>query len=262
MVGERKYPNERKLNLVNVFRGFLILSSLVYFALSWSTRPSLAPLRRTVARIGSSTVRFPPDLAENSTHVHNYFMDLAIDEAKEAFRRGEVPIGALVVEQDEEEEGCYRIVSRGYNRVETSHDASAHAEMNAMRRASKKNRNWRLFNKTLYSTMEPCPVCLSSAQAFRIHTIVYGAPQVRLGAIESYMNMLEDYTHPFHTIEEVVPGVRKDECAQLLKSFFRKKRIEKPRVPMSEYMTVKKPFLSRLRAKKKQLSKSTSKSKS
>ena len=179
-------------------------------------------------------------------------MDLAIDEAKEAARKGEVPIGALVVERKDDEEGCYRILSRGYNMVETTHDASAHAELTALRRASKRTRNWRLFNKTLYSTMEPCPVCLSSAQAFRIHTVVYGAPQIRLGAITSYMQMLNDYTHPFHTIEEVIPDVMKEECAELLKSFFRKKRKEKPRVPMSEYITVKKPFLSRLLQKKKQ----------
>ncbi len=226
------------------------MSSLTYFARSWST-PSFSSLRRKVARIGSSNVHFPPELAKNSTFVHNYFMDLAIDEAKEAARKGEVPIGALVVERNDQD-GSYRILSRGYNMVETTQDASAHAELIALRRASKKVGNWRLFNKTLYSTMEPCPVCLSSAQAFRIHTIVYGAPQVRLGAVESYMRMLDEHTHPFHTIEEVIPGVMTEECAELLKSFFRKKRKEKPRVPMSEYITVKKPFLSRLRQKRKQ----------
>jgi len=177
-------------------------------------------------------------------------MSLAVEEAKEAGRKGEVPIGAVIVERDEDE-GSYRILSRGYNMVETTQDATAHAEVTALRRASKSVQNWRLFNSTLYSTMEPCPICLSSAQAFRIHTVVYGAPQLRLGAIESHMRMLDDYKHPFHAIEDVVPGIMKDECATLLKDFFRKKRKEKPRVPMSEYITVKKPFLSRLRRKKK-----------
>ena len=206
-------------------------------------------LRRKYANIASRNVHFPPELAKNSTFIHKHFMNLAIEEAKEAGRKGEVPIGALIVER-KDKEGSYRIVSRGYNMVETTQDATAHAEVTALRRASKRTRNWRLFNKTLYSTMEPCPICLSSAQAFRIHTVVYGAPQVRLGAVESHMRMLEDYTHPFHTIEEVIPGVMKEECAQLLKDFFRQKRKEKPRVPMSEYITVKKPFLSRLREKK------------
>lgn len=196
----------------------------------------------------TSSVQFPSHVAGNSTFVHSYFMGLAVEEAKEAGRKGEVPIGAVIVKRDENE-GSYRILSRGYNMVETTQDATAHAEVTALRRASKSIKNWRLFNNTLYSTMEPCPICLSSAQAFRIHTVVYGAPQIRLGAIESHMRMLDDYTHPFHTIEEVVPGIMKEECAQLLKDFFRKKRKEKPRVPMSEYITVKKPFLSRLRRK-------------
>jgi tRNA(adenine34) deaminase len=238
------------ISLVHFFSGAISLCSLTLFVLAWSTKPSFVSLRRKVARITSSNVRFPPHEAGNSTFIHNYFMNLALDEAKEAGRKGEVPIGALIVERNDDDEGSYRILSRGYNMVETTHDATAHAEMNALRRASKRLNNWRLFNKTLYSTMEPCPVCLSSAQAFRIHTVVYGAPQVRLGAIESYMRMLDDYTHPFHVIEEVIPGVMKEECAELLKSFFRKKRKEKPRVPMSEYITVKKPFLSRLRRQK------------
>ena len=226
----------------------LLTSSPADFVTSW-TSPSYTSLRRNFSRIRTSNIRFPPPLAENSTFIHNHFMNLAVEEAKEAGRKGEVPIGAVIVERNEED-GSYHVLSRGYNMVETTHDATAHAEVIALRRASKRTRNWRLFNKTLYSTMEPCPICLSSAQAFRIHTVVYGAPQIRLGAVESHMRMLDDYTHPFHTIDEVVPGVMKEECAELLKSFFRKKRKEKPKVPMSKYITVKKPFLSRLRRKK------------
>ena len=224
-----------------------IISSQADFVTSWA-RPSYTSLRRKISRIRTSNIRFPPQLAENSTFIHNHFMNLAVEEAEEAGRKGEVPIGAVIVER--KEDGGYHVLSRGYNMVETTHDATAHAEVVAFRRAAKRTQNWRLFNKTLYSTMEPCPICLSSAQAFRIHTVVYGAPQIRLGAVESHMRMLDDYTHPFHTINEVVPGVMKEECAELLKSFFRKKRKEKPKVPMSQYMTVKKPFLSRLRRKK------------
>ena len=232
------------------FHVVIFINGVTRSVSSW-TRPSYTSMRRKVVEITTSNVQFPLNQAQNSTFIHNHFMNLAIEEAKEAARKGEVPIGAIIVEQ-KDDEGSYCILSRGYNMVETSHDASAHAELTAMRRASKRAKNWRLFNKTLYSTMEPCPMCLSSAQAFRIKTIVYGAPQVRLGAIESYMQMLDDHVHPFHAIEEVVPGVMKEECAELLKSFFRKKRKEKPRVKMSEYVTVKKPFLSRLRRKKEQ----------
>lgn len=235
----------RKIAFLTVAAVSIALTS---FVSSW-TRPSFTSLRRSVNHMRTSRIRFPPHLAENSTFVHNHFMNLAVAEAREAGRKGEVPIGAIIVEPDGAE-GCYRVLSRGYNMVETTQDATAHAEVTALRRASKKVQNWRLFNRTLYSTMEPCPICLSSAQAFRIHTVVYGAPQVRLGAIESHMRMLDNYTHPFHVIEEVVPRIMEEECAELLKAFFRKKRIEKPRVKMSEYMTVKKPFLSRLRQKR------------
>ena len=220
--------------------------SLLLSGFASSLRSSFTSLHTNILRMKTKKVNFPPEVADNSTFIHSFFMNLAIEEAKEAARKGEVPIGALVVEENDKE-GSYRIVSRGYNMVETTSDATAHAEMTAMRRASKRARNWRLFNKTLYSTMEPCPICLSSAQAFRIHTIVYGAPQVRLGAIESYMRMLDDYTHPFHKIDNVIAGVMQEECSELLKDFFRKKRKEKPRVPMSEYIAMRKPFLHRLR---------------
>merc|ERR1719162_2843904 len=158
-------------------------------------------------------------------------MELAIEEANEAGRRGEVPIGAVIVKQQEEDRNNYHIVSRGFNMVETRHDASAHAEMLALRRAAKQIQNWRLLNMTLYCTLEPCPICLSAIQAFRIQTLVYGAPQVRYGAVESHMRMLDDYQHPSHTIDEVTSGIMKEECAHILKAFFRKRRKEKLNIP-------------------------------
>ena len=122
-----KHPRHKySPNMIHGFRGVVILSFLTYFVVSLSIRPSFVSLRRKFARIASSSVYFPPPLAENSTFIHNYFMNLAVEEAKEAGRKGEVPIGALIVER-KDEEGSYRIVSRGYNMVETTHDATAHA---------------------------------------------------------------------------------------------------------------------------------------
>jgi tRNA(adenine34) deaminase len=188
-------------------------------------------------------VQFPS--VANATIVHNYFMGLAIEEAKEAGKRGEVPIGCVIVlrrQPDEERKGkernnqhhhheSYHVVSRGFNMVETRQDASAHAEMIALRRAAKQIKNWRLLNMTLYCTLEPCPICLSAIQAFRIQSLVYGAPQVRYGAVESHMRMLDDYQHPSHTIDEVTSGIMKEECAHILKAFFRKRRKEKLNIP-------------------------------
>ena len=120
----------------------------------------------------------------------------------------------------------FEVLSWGSNQVEETRDASAHAEMLALRRAaaSEYMDNWRLYNTTLYTTLEPCPMCLAAAQAFRIDGIVYGAPDLRLGALFTHMNLLELAPHPFHNISYIVSNIRQDECAQLLRNFFRQQR--------------------------------------
>jgi tRNA(adenine34) deaminase len=152
---------------------------------------------------------------------HSYFMSLALDQARKAEKYGEVPIGAVIVQRTQD--GKFKVLSKAHNLVETTHDASAHAELLAMRKAARKYKNWRLLNTTLYSTLEPCPICLSAAQAFRVSNIVYGAPDLRLGAIKTHIQLLE-VDHPFHTIEEVVPDVLAAESSSLLKSFFHRRR--------------------------------------
>lgn len=180
-----------------------------------------------------------------------YFMKCALDEAKKAAKKGEVPIGAVVVKQIGTENGeapmrcqtpttvlpssnypstVYEILSRAHNLVEARNDAIAHAEVLSMRQASNRLGNWRLYNCTLYCTIEPCPVCCASAQAFRVQRIVYGAPDVRLGAICTHMRLLEDYVHPYHNInvsKQVTGGVLEDECATILRTFFRQLRQKK-----------------------------------
>jgi tRNA(adenine34) deaminase len=166
----------------------------------------------------------------NTTERHYRFMDLALQQARKAAKRQEVPIGAIVVQHawdDRTGKITYKILSQAGNSMESTNDASAHAELLALRRAAKRLHNWRLLNTTLYSTVEPCPMCLAAAQAFRVSEIVYGAPDLRLGAIETYMKMLDDYQHPIHVIDRVVPGVLKNESSEMMKSFFRQRRLEK-----------------------------------
>jgi len=158
----------------------------------------------------------------NTTQRHNQFMDLAMKQARKAERKGEVPIGAVVVER--RQDGSFRVLSQAYNSMESSMDASAHAELLALQRAAKRVHNWRLLNATLYSTLEPCPMCLAAAQAFRVSGLVYGAPDLRLGAVETHMRLLDDYLHPSHRIEHVISGVMREESADLMRSFFRKRR--------------------------------------
>ena len=195
------------------------------------------------------------------TNVDSYFMNMALSEAQKAMQRGEVPIGAVVVrpivgnindrshsqrldkqpDNDDNDSAItqkriqqspprhaesFQILGRASNRVEQDCDASAHAELLAMRHAARYNNgatNWRLINATLYTTVEPCPMCLAAAQAFRIGRIVYGAPDLRIGAIDTYLQLL-DVPHPIHTIQNVTRGVYEQQSAELLRSFFQRQR--------------------------------------
>ena len=144
-----------------------------------------------------------------------------------AASKDEVPIGAIIVLKQQSEQLCsFCVLSAAHNLVETLVDASAHAELLALRSAALVTKNWRLYNTTLYCTLEPCPMCLSACQAFRVDTIVYGARDVRLGAIESYINLLDEANppHPYHPSINVVAGVRAEECSIIMKDFFRAKR--------------------------------------
>jgi len=160
-------------------------------------------------------------------------MGLAIEQAKIAWAQKEVPIGAIVVREvvpssssssssssSNTTQRTFEILSKGHNQVETQYDATSHAETNALRSASSTISNWRLVNTTLYTTMEPCVMCLSAALAFRVKCIVYGAIDKRLGAIETYIRLLDVVEHPYHTVESVVGGIRGEECGNLVRDFF------------------------------------------
>ena len=192
---------------------FLLTSLLILSSVSWS--PSWE--RRTI--------HFPPN--QDSASIHRHFMKLALDQASIAAKVGEVPIGAILVHEDQRNDSTttYRILARAGNRVETNFDASAHAELQVLRRGAKRQKNWRLLNTTLYSTLEPCPMCLAACQAFRLPTLVYGAPDLRLGAVETHLRLL-DFKHPYHNVSTVIKGVREDESAGMLRHFFKRRRRE------------------------------------
>jgi tRNA(adenine34) deaminase len=145
-----------------------------------------------------------------------------------AASKDEVPIGAVLVSTDQNvTHSSSLVLSTSHNLVETLVDASAHAELLALRSAAQRIKNWRLHNTTLYSTLEPCPMCLSACQAFRVNSIVYGARDIRLGAVESYIRLLDKRVypaHPFHPNITIVSGIRAGECSFLIQDFFRKKR--------------------------------------
>ena len=143
-------------------------------------------------------------------------MRLAIQEAKSAARRGEVPVGAVLVN------GRGDIVARTGNAPISICDPTAHAEILALRDGAYKTENYRLGGMSLYVTLEPCTMCAGAISNARLARVVYGAPDVKGGAVENGVRFFEQPT--CHHRPEVTSGVLAEECAALLKAFFRERR--------------------------------------
>lgn len=148
----------------------------------------------------------------------NYWMGKALHLARKAEAQGEVPIGALIVKDE-------RIIGRGFNQRECRNDPSAHAEMIAIRQASRKLHAWRLVGTTLYVTLEPCPMCMGAILLARVERVVFGCLDPKAGAAGSLYNLGEDPR--FNHRVELAGGVRKEECSEILSSFFRQLRRDK-----------------------------------
>jgi len=142
------------------------------------------------------------------------YMREALKEAERARLIGEVPVGAVVVCEDE-------IVGRGYNRRETAGDALAHAELLAIHEACKKLGGWRLWQCDLYVTLEPCPMCAGGIINSRIKTVYYGAKDPKAGSCESVVNL---FNYPYNHKPEIVSGILEDECSKILSDFFQELR--------------------------------------
>ncbi len=146
----------------------------------------------------------------------NEFMNVALEEAKQAEKEEEIPVGAVVV--------CNgKIVARAHNMREQLNDPTAHAEILAIREAAKKLNDWRLEQCEIYVTLEPCPMCASAILLARIPKIYFGAYDFENGACGSRLNIPVSF-RIFGYSAEVVGGVVKDECKKILQEFFRKRR--------------------------------------
>lgn len=143
------------------------------------------------------------------------YMKEAIRQAKKAENIDEVPIGAVIVHDD-------KIIARAHNLRESKQNAINHAEVIAIQKACKKIGSWRLEDCVLYVTLEPCPMCAGAILQSRISRVVYGASDPKGGCIESCMKMYE--IKGFNHYPKVTSGVMKEECSELLKNYFRKKR--------------------------------------
>ena len=139
----------------------------------------------------------------------------AIEEAKKAFEKKEVPIGAVVVRNNE-------IIGRGHNLRETLKNATSHAEIIAIQDACNFLGGWRLTDCTLYVTIEPCPMCAGAILQSRIEKVVIGAMDPKAGACGSILNLLNNASFNHQT--EIETGILEDECSQIMKSFFKSLR--------------------------------------
>ncbi|WP_288311999.1 tRNA adenosine(34) deaminase TadA [uncultured Selenomonas sp.] len=148
-----------------------------------------------------------------------FYMRAALAEAAQAYALGEVPIGAVLVDETGE------IVARGHNLRERDHDATAHAEMIAIRAACERLGRWRLSGLTLYVTIEPCPMCAGAIVMSRVDRVVYGGTDYKAGACESLFNIPGHPALNHHP--EVTAGVLAEECAGIMKRFFRERRARK-----------------------------------
>lgn len=146
-------------------------------------------------------------------------MELALDLAIEAADAGEVPIGALVV-------GPEGLLGKGRNRMEELRDATAHAEMFALREASRSLGQWRLDGLTLFATLEPCPMCAGAIVHCRPERVVFGVADPKGGAAGGWINLLES-NPPLNHRCDITSGVLGEECLHLLQSFFREARERK-----------------------------------
>lgn len=148
-------------------------------------------------------------------NIDTYFINIALNEAKKAAKKGEVPIGAVIVKDG-------KIISRGHNKKESSKKATAHAEIIAIEKASKKLGDWRLNGCILYVTCEPCIMCAGAIYQSRISKVVYGCPDKRWGAFGSIIDIrkCKELNHKV----VVVDGILENECSKILVDFFKLNR--------------------------------------
>lgn len=145
-------------------------------------------------------------------------MKEALKEAKKAYEKLEIPVGAIIVKDD-------KIIARAHNLKEIKCDTTEHAEINAIRKASKKLESWRLTGCEMYVTLEPCSMCAGALIQSRIDKLYIGTMDDKTGACGSVLNLLGDYK--FNHIIEVEKGVREEECRKILKDFFKELRKNK-----------------------------------
>lgn len=143
------------------------------------------------------------------------FMKLALKEAKKAYDKGEIPVGAVIVKNDE-------VIAKAHNLKEIKFDTTKHAEILAIQKASKKLKSWRLEDCEMYVTLEPCSMCAGALIQARLKKVYIGTMDYKTGACGSVLNLLNDYK--FNHLVEAETGILQPECEEILKNFFKELR--------------------------------------
>lgn len=144
-------------------------------------------------------------------HENVKYMQMALNKARIAYQRGEAPVGAVIVKDGE-------VIARAYNKRETLRDPTAHAEVLAIKKASRKLGSWRLNGCDLYVTLEPCPMCAGAIIQSRIANVYFGARDLKAGAVGSVINLFE--VERFNHKVRFCGGVLENECSEILTNFF------------------------------------------
>ncbi|MBE9223120.1 nucleoside deaminase [Cyanobacterium stanieri LEGE 03274] len=147
---------------------------------------------------------------------HLQWMSRAYEQAQEAGQQGEIPVGAIIVDENNQ------LIAIAHNRKEKKQDATAHAEILAINQASQIKKNWRLDGCTLYVTLEPCPMCTGAIIHSRISTLVYGVDDYKTGAVRTVINLPD--SHCSNHALEVIAGIKEKDCKTLLQQWFKTKR--------------------------------------
>ena len=148
-------------------------------------------------------------------NINEKFMKEALKEAKKAYDKLEVPVGAVIVKDG-------KIIARAHNLKETKYDTTKHAEILAIQKASKKLKSWRLIDCEMYVTLEPCSMCAGAMINSRIKKVYIGANDEKTGAVGSVLNLFNDYT--FNHKVETETGIMEKECQEILTQFFKELR--------------------------------------
>jgi len=144
-----------------------------------------------------------------------YYMSLALKEAQKALLEDETPIGCVIVKDD-------IVIARGHNKRETKNLVTSHAEIEAITKANKKLKSWRLVDCDLYVTIEPCIMCAGAIVQSRIRNVYYGAPDNKGGAFGSSINVLD--ANNINHRPNIIGGILEEECAIIIKNYFKNKR--------------------------------------